>query len=105
MVRADHGLAIAAHFAAHHRSPMGASIHQRMELALRIAGDEDGGLADEVGAEIARVPELRFETEIIPRRSAEQNLLFAGVKLGIGENAIRDAGRIDRRMPVALRAL
>jgi hypothetical protein len=88
---------VARQFAPHHRAAMGAAIDKGVYGAVRAAVHDDRGVADIGGAKIAVVRDLRFETEEIPGRPAEDPLLLALVRLGIVVQPVGHSAVIERR--------
>src|SRR5665213_501245 len=76
---------------------MGATIDERMDLAVFVAIDDDRRLADISRAEIAGVWDLDIEREQIPRPPAKDPLLLLLVQFGIVIEAIRHPAVIQRR--------
>ena len=89
-------LDVAAPLEAQQIAAMRATVDDGVDLALRIARDDHRRLADRRGDVIARIRDLRGETEKAPRRTLEDPLLLESVLVRIGVDPEGDLGQAIR---------
>ena len=94
-------LGVAELLAAHQRAPMGAAVDEGMQCAVLVPAHDHRRVADLDALEVARFGDLRFETQVVPGRSAEDAELLAVVELAIVIDAERDTREVVTRPDVA----
>ena len=97
MINADMLARSAAQFAPHQCAAMGAAVDEGLDQPVVVAIDDDRGLAEIGGAEIAGVGDFGLEREKAPGRPAEDRLLLAGVDFGVVIEAVRHPAIVMRR--------
>src|SRR5262249_13953983 len=82
------------------RATMRAAVLEGIELAVRIPGDDDRGVADKGSDEVAGVLYLDRQAEIVPGGPLEDALLLGAVDVLVLKDPVRHAGHaIARRNP------
>ena len=84
-------LAVAAFLQTDQRSLMGATIDHRVDIAVRVAGYDDGDLADEGGLEVALVRNVDLEAQEIPNGGAEDSLMLQCIDIRVRVEPVGDA--------------
>ena len=79
MVDAAEVLRVALVLQANHRAAMRAAVFECIELAVRVARDHHGSIADERAAEVARIRHLGFEAQITPVRTTKDRFLLVRI--------------------------
>ena len=92
MVDAAEVLGVAARLERDQGAAMGAAVLEGVELAIGVARDDDGGIADGGGAVVADVGQLGGQAQEAPQRALEQPALLGRVDLCGPETASRECG-------------
>ena len=82
----------AARLDTQHGAFVGAPIHQRVQVALFVARDDDRSIAHICSAETTRLGEFGFQAKIVPHWSAEDSPLLFLIDLRIRHDPVRRAG-------------
>ena len=91
VIAAGEPLSRSAGFATHSGSPMAASVEQGMDLAVAVAGEDDGTQPETAGAEVVRLGDLGLVAQIDPGRAedlAHLHLEDGGIGVETAMNSI-----------------
>src|SRR5487761_241648 len=91
VIDTTHPCAVARLLVADERAAMRAAVLESVDTAVRVACDDDGHVADEGRAPVARLGNLGFEAEIVPRRAHEEPGALLGIDVLTRVELIRNA--------------
>ena len=72
---------------------MGASVFQRVYVAVAVAHDDERRLTDKIALEVAGLRDFRLQADELPCWAVEDACLFGGIDGGIGIDPVRNAGQ------------
>src|ERR1700722_4240592 len=92
VIDAGESLGVAALLQRDQCTSMRAAVLEGVEFTVGVPADDDRGIADEGGNEVACVLHLDCEAEIVPGRSLKDTALLGGIDVAILEDPERHAG-------------